>query len=534
MNCPHCGQQHQDNIKFCPKTGQKMQQLTDPYTNKNFCIECGTANNENHAFCNKCGENLQVQQHELVGQTTILDSDIHNDVAAFSTQTPTTTNELQKEYTQLNAPLRNVQQSASTVNDSFNGAVNNKLLKAKAKPLMLISALIPVVLTLLIGFLLALGLKEDMSILDEIFDSEFEMLLDGDQLKEDYEDQIEESVSIKVEDFPLVSMVVSLMHNNSYMFTEKDSLDNSEYGISVKAFFFLLIIPFISLIIGSFIFGVIGKFAKWKVQHGVIVISLVYTVFMAIISILSQYKLSIQISEDGDRYTSELIGSTPILSSIITAFALSVFVSLLIIYPLLKKNTISHSSRSIYETIRVAYYAALATVFVFIANIIYSMSAVTNELEDLIELILPSAGEGIYSLLLNIVSTIAGWGTSLFGSYTAENIPYADSDSLNVGKELFDNGVILMVITAIILIVIGYLVAKKTNVTVQQMLTFSVFFTVIQLLFVYLTAIEILDISDGDTNIQALRFEYMNILMGSFVLSFVGIFVGKILGSKKR
>lgn len=53
MKCPHCGQEHPDNTKFCPETGKKMESLSWVCSNPNcdfreplpmsakFCPNCG-------------------------------------------------------------------------------------------------------------------------------------------------------------------------------------------------------------------------------------------------------------------------------------------------------------------------------------------------------------------------------------------------------------------------------------------------------------------------------------------------------------
>ena len=40
MKCPHCGQEHPDNFKFCPNTAKAIETQLKACTNKN-CPDCG-------------------------------------------------------------------------------------------------------------------------------------------------------------------------------------------------------------------------------------------------------------------------------------------------------------------------------------------------------------------------------------------------------------------------------------------------------------------------------------------------------------
>lgn len=91
MKCPHCGQEHPDNTKFCPETGKKLEQqlrfCDKPDCNfrqplpptANFCPNCGKPLNapDNNTFNNR--ENQSNKRTELslfgivLGKTIIQD-----------------------------------------------------------------------------------------------------------------------------------------------------------------------------------------------------------------------------------------------------------------------------------------------------------------------------------------------------------------------------------------------------------------------------------------------------------------------------
>jgi hypothetical protein len=49
MLCPYCGQEHPDDVKFCPATGRKLEIAS-------FCMHCGTKLQPGWTFCPACGQ----------------------------------------------------------------------------------------------------------------------------------------------------------------------------------------------------------------------------------------------------------------------------------------------------------------------------------------------------------------------------------------------------------------------------------------------------------------------------------------------
>lgn len=526
MICQHCGQQHKPNIKFCPQTGKNLEVLSEAPTEQIFCQECGEKNLVGNAFCLECGAALQ--------QTSMASS--ATDAVEYSSNNSATTILSEEEIVINNS--QNVQRTPqlhSQTHFEKADAPSGKA-KFKVKPFMFIMSLVPVAIMLFIASIFALGVKEEPYILEDFFGSEVETLLDKNEIEEELFYDFDSVTKYETEDFPLIPALIGLMHNNGYEFSGSETEDGDSVTEvrMVKFLFFLIVAPLIALFIGVLIFGLIGRFAKWTVQEGVIVVTLVYTIFMAVIGVLSQYKLYVSMNEYGSKYELEINGSTPVVSLIVTGFVLSLVMSMLVLYPLLKRNTIPNTSSTVVGTIRVIYYAAFATLAVFIANILYALTTSHGPLEDLLEDMLYSSGGGIFDLLLTSVAAITSWGTSLGGTYHAFYSSYGDIENYNVSQEILTSKVILMAMAAIVLIAIGYLIAKKGPVTMQQMIIFAAVFTVIQLVFVNLTAIEISEVMDEDKNILSVNFEFLPILIGAFVLSFVGIFVGNLIRNKKE
>ena len=66
--CRYCGQQFDENIKFCPNCGQELEddviEVTkdnSQYEQINYCRFCGEKLNPNASFCPRCGNSVNDQ-----------------------------------------------------------------------------------------------------------------------------------------------------------------------------------------------------------------------------------------------------------------------------------------------------------------------------------------------------------------------------------------------------------------------------------------------------------------------------------------
>lgn len=57
--CPQCNIEYQDNMKFCPECGSKLETMT------NVCLRCGTTYKEGQKFCPECGINLDTHNADI-------------------------------------------------------------------------------------------------------------------------------------------------------------------------------------------------------------------------------------------------------------------------------------------------------------------------------------------------------------------------------------------------------------------------------------------------------------------------------------
>ena len=54
--CKNCNIEYQDNMKFCPECGSKLE------SKSNVCPNCGTEYKDGQKFCSECGSRLEITQ----------------------------------------------------------------------------------------------------------------------------------------------------------------------------------------------------------------------------------------------------------------------------------------------------------------------------------------------------------------------------------------------------------------------------------------------------------------------------------------
>jgi len=77
MLCPHCGNEHPDNAKFCPVSGKTLEPALIP------CPNCGQEVDSSQKFCTSCGEKLSQSRAEaetlIIAQPPVVPGDTEPD-----------------------------------------------------------------------------------------------------------------------------------------------------------------------------------------------------------------------------------------------------------------------------------------------------------------------------------------------------------------------------------------------------------------------------------------------------------------------
>ena len=514
MNCPHCGQQHPQFAAFCPQTGIKLQNAEAQnltYKTQDFCVECGTPNKEGYTFCKSCGTNLQ----STVVKKGSLDQLIGQSISSLPNVASTIKEQVTKE--------------------AITDKTKEIIATAKAKPMMLVAAIIPIVLTLLFAFFISGKIKDNSDLIDEIADFNFSSFFDEDDIKDMFEDGYDD-YKIDAESFPMVSTVVGLMHNGKYTIQASDSIEDDEGGSTFKLTYFLLILPILSIIIGAIVYGVLAKKHNWSLQHGVIFITAAYTIFMVIIAFFSRFNISVSYVDyyEGGKGKAEISGTFPFFSLVVAGFVLSFILSFGVIYFMLNRQTIFKVVNQKVSVAQLAFYAIATTAVGIVVQVIISTLLATKEFKQLIEEIFYDETSNIVSFLIKISTAAASWGVSLFGTFEMTEFEGRSSDSENIGEEIFTNKVFLIIITLAILVTIGYLVAKHVNLSIQQMVIYAVIFALLQIVFVAFTGIEVYEFEGRSKEGGSIGFSYMPVVIGAFVLSFAGMYGGQFLKNNKK
>lgn len=503
MNCPHCGQQHEKFATFCPNTGLKIElneQHNHTYKTQEFCVECGTPNKDAYTYCKKCGVNMQVVEKkkgkldQIIGQSFSTIPDVASTI---------------KEQVTKEAIAYKTKEIIAT---------------AKSKPIMLVAAIIPVILSLIFAFIIAGKVEDKPGIVYELYEFNLEDYLDESELEEQVEYEYGDEADVHIEKFPLVSSVVGAMNNGTFEITMKSSEDDDNEKESYRAAFFLLIFPILALIIGSIVYGVLAKKNNWHLQHGVIFITGTYTIFMAIIAFLSRYNFSVEYEYyDTEKY--ELLTSFSIFGLVGTGFILSLLTSFGVIYFMLNYQLIIKSTNEKVQTVQLAFYAIAATTAGIVVHTLFAILTSNKEFDEF--------SSQVGSTLMKWGIASASWGTSLFGSFNITEKYRDDKDSMNIGKDIFADKIILVIITLAILVGIGYFVATKVTLNVQQMAIYAVFFTLIQIVYVNLARMQAIDQSGRNTRVATIGFDFMPVIIGALILSFVGMYAGQLIKSKR-
>ena len=507
MKCHQCNQQHPLYHGYCPHLGKHIDEETRKkytYTHVTFCENCGHKNKQDYTYCPGCGHmQLKVEKVESAPEKII----------------PT---QIKQSPVQAAVPII----GASKPN--VEPAIKDEVESVETSPFMFIPAFIPILLLLLMAFMFSDTLKKNVDVVEDLLRFDVGTLLEEETLEE-YD------VNADIPKFPLIETQILLMNNNSLDFTFSNGYEN--YNLEMKIFYVLLVLPMLFIAIAGVFYGLLAKRNKWGVRTGVYSITAVYTISMVALAFLGQYELSF--SYDGNDEVFITL-SPSVLETVLNAFIVSLIMSFVTVYITYYGKRTFAKIQSEMAIVKYAFFAIMATMIGMFTNLMISFVTIKDKVDDL------SAVFWFFELpdtivrILTVTLGMLGWGTSYFGEVSFNDGSFGANFVDSGIKALMPSKIVLVGITVLILVGVGYFLAKYSYVSFVDILVIAALFAGIQLLVTYAFGISMSAYMDGEVDADFyLGFTYSSIAIGSFLTAFGSIFVGtlfskNVVGNEKE
>lgn len=534
MKCIHCQKQHAHYETYCSVTGKLIDDsLVRKYTYEtlDFCISCGDANKEGSLHCSKCGTEMvkasskKNSVNKLIDQGLTAIPDIKNSV--------------------------NFNKSKTSVKEA---SVEHKNY-IKKTPLILLPAAISIAIIMLISAIIINKFKDNIGSISEFLELDGMNALDADLISAYLSYEL--GIQVNIPDFPLFTMLISLMHNINYSFvldvTESGSKEVFKFEES-NALLGLVLIPVIALIIGALVYGWMARKYNWHFWRGIIYSTILYTLFLTIVSFFARFKADASGTGYYDglvRVKVELLPS--IFDSIITGVVLTAVTFVFFGY-------ISYSGKQILtklESDRVyfkyAMYALAATAVGFVLHFINAAVALKSSADELASdvysgLFLAAVPESMYYITA-VYAAVVNWYLSLFGKVNANGRSEYDNDSIEytwffknslyetetneiIEITTFINPFIFVIIIFAILGGIGFLLTKNQLLDLKEVAIIAGIFTVIQLVMLYFINVNIEYIDSSDKMITSIGLAWFRQLITTATFAFAAIIAGSYVRMK--
>lgn len=299
MKCIHCQNQHAHFETYCSATGKLIDDsLIRKYTYEtlDFCISCGNANNEDSLHCSECGTDMVKVSSKKNNVNKLIDQGL--------TAIPEIKNSV------------NFNKSKTSVKEA---SVEHKNYIRKT-PLILLPVTISIAIIMLISAIFINKFKDNIGLISKFLELDGMNSLDADLISAYLSNEL--GIHVNIPDFPLFTMLISLIHNINYSFVLEVTEIGSKEVFKIdesNVLFGLVLIPIIALIIGALVYGWMARKYNWHFWRGIVYSTILYTIFLTIVSISARFKANasgIDYYEDFVKVKVELLPS--IFDSIIT------------------------------------------------------------------------------------------------------------------------------------------------------------------------------------------------------------------------
>lgn len=522
MICRECGQSHPDYFSYCPtdgKTSESYEHLSKTYQTNDFCTACNHHNKEGYTYCENCGTLLSTLQ--------LKKGSIHKKIEATISQ-----------------PLK-----SSEIANTFKKELPKKIQINWRKNWILYMPILVAILVMLVmpNFIISSVSNHLDTSSQEILD----YLRQPEKLKAAIYDDTGDIV-----DVPKLlknSTVISLVHNVNVEFGLSGSntdlkMATIQLSNLMHAFIWL---PIIILAISGLVIGYLAKRFNLSLKTGILASTVIYTVFLAIMSLIGNFTFKIP-NEDGNTYYAILHFS--ILDAIVTGIILTVLI-LSITAPLsyYKKETWAMLQRQ-KSYIIYAYGVITITILGVFLNALNVFSGINSLLivEDNVSTSIPhSILKLVFTSTLGIFNWFLSLGDTLTIKSTSELIEvnwlkgYKDMNSWTPSTDsiaqflmaksfVFLPRAILMIIPILLTIALGYYLYQHHRLKVKEIASYAVMFAVFQALILFFANLAIhpsIESKDSFIDSELSTFPFYTDLkiylpiVQTFILSFVYGFV---------
>ncbi|WP_332649339.1 zinc ribbon domain-containing protein [Lysinibacillus sp. 54212] len=514
MTCQHCNRQHPLYYTYCPETSKTIDHSLVQkyqYNTMEFCHACGTKNEKGHSACSACGATqLMIEQKKnLINK--LLDNKIPK--------------------------MQNIQiPSAKRINtEDIKVASKESIDYIKGNKLILLPILISFVIVLLSSFILKFALVDfGKEMVDEGEEAAIVLgVIDTSILEYAIEEEFDMNVNLP--NWASIPSYISAFHNVDLSFSAsigEDGYEEKMKGSIDNIFYGLLLIPFLALVVGGIVYGILARRHHWPFFKGFVYSVIAYTGVMTVISLFARLSIKEKFEFFGE-YSFIIKASSSFIDMLISSFLLATIVfgctSLIAYYG---KNALEKLSEQA-KYLQYAIFATAVTVAGLVLNILHSFIGISSETEDL-----NSIGKAFVSLYTGT----GNWMLSQFGKLSI--VQFGESDSLRwysgedytVLNEFFRNEEIVVLPTFLLTLLAialiggaGYILYSIHKLEMVDVAIFASMFTVLQLVLVYFTSINI----EFDQSFFGDSFEVslsiLNTIICSFLLAFASFFGGGLL-----
>lgn len=514
MNCQHCNQQHPLYYTYCPETSKSIDYSLVrkyQYNVMEFCHSCGTKNEKGHLACTACGATqLHIEQKKNLFNKLL-------------------ENKIPK--------MQNIQMpSAKQINtEDIKAASKESINYIKGNKLILLPIFISFVIVLLSSFILKFTLVDfGKELIDEGDEAAIILgVIDTSILEYAIEEEFD--LNVNLPNWASIPSYISAFHNVDLSFSASFGEDGDEEEVkgSIQNIFYgLLLIPFLALVAGGVVYGILAKRHHWPFFKGFIYSVIAYTGAMTIISLFARLSIKEKFEFFGE-YHFKIKASSSIVDMFLSSFLLVTIVfggaSLIAYYG---KNILEQCSERA-KYVQYALFATAITVVGLLFNIVHSFIGIGSKTEDLNTL-----GRGLISLYTGT----GNWMLSQFGKLSLtqfsdkESLRWYSGENYTSLNEYFLNDDVLVLPTFLLTLLVialiggvGYTLYAVHRLEVKDVAIFAAFFTVLQLILVYFTSIKIEFYPSMLGESFEVSFSIINLIVCSFLLAFASFFGGGLL-----